>query len=47
MMTAAAITACDSIPCANGGNCTSTMEPFNFICQCVVGYTGPTCEVIA
>ena len=43
-MTAAAITACDSSPCANGGNCTS-MEPFNFICQCVAGYTGRSCEV--
>ena len=43
MMTTA-ITACDSSPCANSGNCTS-MEPFNFTCQCVVGYTGRTCEV--
>ena len=43
MMTAA-ITACYSSPCANGGSCTP-MEPFNFTCQCVVGYTGHTCEV--
>ena len=39
-----AITACDSSPCANSGNCTS-MDRFNFTCQCVVGYSGPTCEV--
>ena len=43
MMTAA-ILACDSSPCANGGSCTS-MGAFNFICQCAVGYTGSTCEV--
>ena len=41
MMTAA-ITACNSSPCANGGSCTQ-VEPFNFTCQCVVGYTGRTC----
>ena len=40
----AAITACDSTPCANGGSCTP-MEPFNFICQCMSGYSGPNCEV--
>ena len=40
----AAITACDSSPCANGGSCTP-MEPFNFTCQCKVGYTGRNCEV--
>ena len=44
MMTAAAIMACDSSPCANGGSCTP-MEPFNFTCQCVAGYTGLMCEV--
>ena len=43
MMTTA-ILACDSSPCANDGNCTS-MGAFNFTCQCVVGYTGSTCEV--
>ena len=40
----AAITACDSSPCANGGSCTP-IEPFNFTCQCKVGYTGRNCEV--
>ena len=42
----AAITACDSLtsPCANGGTCTP-MEPLNFTCQCVVGFTGLMCEV--
>ena len=43
MMTAA-IMACDSSPCANGGSCTS-MGAFEFACQCAVGYTGLTCEV--
>ena len=44
-MMIAAITACDSSPCANGGSCTPMPEPLNFTCQCVVGYTGRTCEV--
>ena len=43
MMTAA-IPACDSSPCANGGNCTS-MGAFEFTCQCTVGYTGSFCGV--
>ena len=43
MMTAV-IPACESSPCANGANCTS-MGPFDFTCQCAVGYTGSTCEV--
>ena len=40
------IPACESSPCANGGNCTS-MGPIDlsFTCQCAVGYTGSTCEV--
>ena len=43
MMTAV-IPACESSPCANGGNCAS-MGPFDFTCQCAIGYTGSTCEV--
>ena len=44
MMTAV-IPACESSPrCANDGVCTS-MGPFDFTCQCAVGYTGSTCEV--
>lgn len=34
---------CDPSPCANNGICTA-MGPFNYICQCAPGYTGPTCE---
>ena len=44
VMMTAALTACDSSPCANGGSCTPMPEPLNFTCQCVVGYTGRTCE---
>ena len=41
----AAIPACESSPrCANDGICTS-MGPFDFTCQCEVGYTGSICEV--
>ena len=43
MMTAV-IAACQSSLCINGGICTS-MGPFDFTCHCVVGYTGPMCEV--
>ena len=41
----AAIPACESSPCANDGSCIS-MGPFNFTCQCTVGYTGSTCETV-
>ena len=45
-MITVALTACDFSPCANGGSCTPMPgKPINFICQCVVGYTGRTCEV--
>ena len=38
------INPCDSSPCFNDGSCTPVGQ-FDFICQCVAGYTGPTCEV--
>ena len=35
---------CESSLCGSHGNCIS-MGPFDFTCQCEVGYTGSTCEV--
>ncbi len=34
------ITPCDPSPCENGGTC----DPFSFVCLCLVGFTGVTCE---
>ena len=34
---------CSSDPCMNGGTCT---DDFNsYICACVAGYTGETCDI--
>ena len=38
------INPCDSSPCANNGSC-SPVGPFDYTCQCAVGYTGLTCEI--
>ncbi|XP_022110413.1 uncharacterized protein LOC110989982 isoform X2 [Acanthaster planci] len=35
---------CDSMPCLNGGSCSSF--PGNFSCQCREGYSGPACEIV-
>ena len=40
----AEINLCDSSPCANSGICTP-MGPFDYTCECAVGYAGSTCEV--
>ena len=33
---------CDSSPCANGGSCTDLVN--GYVCRCVFGYYGDTCE---
>ena len=38
----AVINPCDSSPCVNG-SC-NLMGPFDYTCQCAVGYTGHNCE---
>ena len=38
------INPCYSSPCANNGSCVP-MGPFDYTCQCAVGYTGLTCEI--
>ncbi len=30
--------------CLNGGSCIKANNPFGFICECAIGYTGPQCE---
>ena len=34
---------CNSSPCVNSGVCIS-VGPFDYTCQCAVGYTGSSCE---
>ena len=31
-------------PCQNGGSCVSVYEKNSFLCTCVKGYTGSTCQ---
>ena len=33
---------CDSSPCSNGGSCTDLVN--GYVCRCVFGYYGDTCE---
>ena len=43
MLYVAAVLACDSSPCANGGSCTNDGE--GFLCNCAgTGFTGVKCE---
>ena len=34
---------CDSNPCENRGTCTDAVN--EYICKCVVGYTGANCQI--
>ncbi|KAK3607491.1 hypothetical protein CHS0354_010303 [Potamilus streckersoni] len=36
---------CQSFPCQNGGNCTSSPINHTFTCQCAAGYSGRYCEM--
>ena len=37
------INPCNSSSCANNGSCIP-VGPFDYTCQCAVGYTGSACE---
>ena len=43
-MLVAEINPCDVSPCSNNGSCIP-MGPFNYTCQCLDGYAGPTCDL--
>ncbi|XP_026143390.1 protein jagged-1b-like isoform X2 [Carassius auratus] len=41
----AAVNACDSSPCVNGGQCVERQGGRDMFCSCPLGYTGTYCEV--
>lgn len=38
------INECECNPCMNGGNCSETKDPGNYMCTCATGFTGRHCK---